>query len=286
MVENKRKTVALVIGSGGAKPFGLIPFFKMLEDHQLKPDAIFGCSGGCLLGSLWAAGYPIAGLEDFLNISTDFLKDKKIYSSIDYRTILSMGNYPGGKFELSSGMVHTLSAFERVKDFVHGRQIEDSIIKTTIFATDLETGQQVALDKGSLAEAMYASCAVYPMFNPLKVNNRWLVDGAYYSALPIIPAIQQGYDKIIAISFEDKEPENYGSFFEFYLQFIAQVLTKNSRKQNSMAIDLHHDEILFLNVKFDRCVRVWEIGNFDYLNSVTQQMLDRSQEDIIAMFNQ
>lgn len=286
MEQKERKPkVALIVGSGGIKPLGLSCFFRFLEQNHLKPDLIIGCSGGSILSSYWASGFSADYLDAFTNSIGEYFKTNKMFDKIDYRTLLSLGNYPGGKYQKSSGILSNKVMVDFLKTHDGDKPIENNLIKTILMATDLETGEQVTLQQGNMAECIYASCALYPLLPPIHLNNRWLVDGAYFSAVPVMEAVKQGYDKIIAISFEDKEPEHYSSFFEFYLQFISQVLNKNARKQNSLAIHLHHDEILFMNISFDKLIRFWDVTNLSYVKKVTEEILEKYKSNIISMFH-
>jgi NTE family protein len=52
-------------------------------------------------------------------------------------------------------------------------------------ATDLATGQRVDLTSGSLARAVLASCSLPVLLEPVRWDNRLLVDGGVSSQLPV-----------------------------------------------------------------------------------------------------
>ncbi len=52
-------------------------------------------------------------------------------------------------------------------------------------ATDIETGDSVVLDHGSLAQAMRASMSVPGAIAPVEIDGRLLVDGGIANNLPI-----------------------------------------------------------------------------------------------------
>jgi len=285
MVEivSRKNKIGLVIGSGGIKPMGLIPLFELLDNHNLKPDVIVGCSGGTLLSSAWACGIPWEEVQSVIVELQDTLKH--LMKKVDYRSLLSLANYPGGRFNESSGILTKDWFLEVLKKKLGERRLEDCAIKNYMMATDLESGEPVAQEIGLMAECMYASCAMYPILPPIQINNRWLVDGAYHSANPVLEAIKIGCDKIISISFEEKRSEKQSSFFEFYLEFVSQVLNKNARKQNAFAVDFHHDEILFINCYFEKLINFWEVDSLDYINATTEKIIKNNESAILDIFS-
>ena len=44
-------------------------------------------------------------------------------------------------------------------------------------ATNIETGEEVILNKGVLAQALIASGAIPSLFNPVEIDGKLLVDG-------------------------------------------------------------------------------------------------------------
>ncbi|KAA3661043.1 MAG: serine protease, partial [Chloroflexi bacterium] len=51
-----KKTVSLVLGSGGARGLAHIGVIHWLEEHGYEIKAISGCSIGSLIGGVYAAG--------------------------------------------------------------------------------------------------------------------------------------------------------------------------------------------------------------------------------------
>ena len=67
-------------------------------------------------------------------------------------------------------------------------------------ATDIETGESVVLDHGSLAQAMRASMSVPGAIAPVEIDGRLLVDGGIANNLPIDEARKLCGDVIIAVN--------------------------------------------------------------------------------------
>ena len=67
-------------------------------------------------------------------------------------------------------------------------------------ATDIETGQSVVLDHGSVAQAMRASMSVPGALAPVEIDGKLLVDGGIANNLPIDEARKLCGDVIIAVN--------------------------------------------------------------------------------------
>jgi NTE family protein len=66
-------------------------------------------------------------------------------------------------------------------------------------ATNLATGTEVVLRKGSLATAVRASMSIPAVFAPVIVNDMLLVDGGMANNLPISVVREMGADVVIAV---------------------------------------------------------------------------------------
>ena len=67
-------------------------------------------------------------------------------------------------------------------------------------ATDIETGESIVLDRGSVAQAMRASMSVPGAIAPVEIDGRLLVDGGIANNLPINEARKLCADVVIAVN--------------------------------------------------------------------------------------
>ncbi|MBS0287332.1 MAG: patatin-like phospholipase family protein [Proteobacteria bacterium] len=284
MVSNqttRKPKVALVVGSGGIKTLGVISLFELLNEHHIKPDIIYGTSGGTILSSLWASGYTIAQMDIFIQDYITLLKKHPLSKQIDYRTMLSLAGYPGGRFKADSAVLKKEWLLHFFSEKTGSKKIEDCEIKLKLLCTELETGLPYLIDKGLIGESVYASCALYPILPPIFLNNKWLVDGVYYSSIPVLQAVKEGYDNIIVLSFEEKSATNYGSFFEFYIDFVSKMFINKAKKQNSLAIDIHHGEVKFINFYYDKAINFWDVDEIDYIRKLSQEVVHNHKDEIL-----
>jgi NTE family protein len=83
--------------------------------------------------------------------------------------------------------------------FIPDIQIEETRIPFRAVATDLVSGEQIIFSKGSLRQAVMASCAVPGAFAPLKEGERLLSDGGIICSVPSSVVRQEGADIVIAV---------------------------------------------------------------------------------------
>ena len=67
-------------------------------------------------------------------------------------------------------------------------------------ATELDTGHEVWLRRGSLVDAMRASYALPGVFEPVRLGRRWLIDGAVVNPVPVSVARALGAERVVALS--------------------------------------------------------------------------------------
>ncbi|MCB4757393.1 MAG: patatin-like phospholipase family protein, partial [Elusimicrobia bacterium] len=65
-------------------------------------------------------------------------------------------------------------------------------------ATDIQTGRQIVLDEGNVAEAIRASLSLPFFFRPYYRNGRYLVDGGLVDPVPTSHIVAQGANILIS----------------------------------------------------------------------------------------
>lgn len=230
--EADRPKVGLVLSGGGAKGLAHIGVLKVIEKAGIKLDYIGGTSMGAIIGALYASGYSAEELDsifketNFVNLIQDNLPRgaKSFYEKDDAdRYALSL---PFDKFKLSfppaySGGQNIYN--ELVRLLYPVRDIHDFNklpIPFLCMATDVETGDQVLLNKGYLPEALLASGALPSLFEPTEVDGKLLVDGGVANNYPIDEVRKMGADFIIGVDVQHglSDRESLMSATEILLQ--------------------------------------------------------------------
>ena len=211
-----RPKIGLVLSGGGAKGFAHIGVIKVLEKAGVKIDYIGGTSVGSVIGALYASGYNAAQLDsifrdtDFNNLIKDYIprSSKNFYEKRNdelYAFSLPVNNFKVGiPLSLSKGMFN-YNLINRLTK--HVKEIHDFSklpIPFLCMATDIETGQQVVLDKGYLAKALIASSAFPSIFAPVDLEGKLLVDGGVSNNFPVDEIRKLGADIIIGVDVQDE----------------------------------------------------------------------------------
>ena len=213
--EQKKPKIGLVLSGGGAKGFAHIGVLKVLEEAGVKIDYIGGTSMGAVIGGLYASGYNANQIDsifqatNFNELINDFIprSSKNFYERRNdelYALVLPFNKMKIGIPEaLSKGMYNynLLSRITRnVRDVKDFNQLP---IPFLCIGTNIETGEEVLLNKGNLAQAMIASSAFPSLFSPVEIDGKILVDGGVVNNYPIEEVRKLGADIIIGVDVQN-----------------------------------------------------------------------------------
>ncbi len=187
IIMSPRKTIGLVLGSGASRGWAHIGAIEALEEANIPVDFIAGCSVGAYVGALYASG-SIGSLKKFL-LKMD---GKKIFSYFDV-VFPRAGLLNGSKRVQELFSMHT-----DVQNF------EDLNIPLVMVATDLERGKKVALKSGNIIEALRATMSCPGLFAPVRLKDRWLVDGGRVDPVPVGMARAMGANIVIAVDLNSR----------------------------------------------------------------------------------
>lgn len=176
------KSIALVLGSGGARGMAHIGVIKYLLEKNCEIKGIAGTSIGALIGGVFAAE-KLNELEEWM-VS---LKSSDVISLLD----ISWN---------SSGFVKGDKVMDFLKDMLGSQNIENLKIPFTAVAVDIKTEKEIWLNKGSLFNAIRASASLPLFFTPVDYNGYKLVDGGVLNPVPIAPTFEIECDAIIAVN--------------------------------------------------------------------------------------
>jgi len=217
----KRKRVGLALGGGGARGLAHIGVLRVLEKEEIPIDLIVGTRIGALVGGTYASGSSSDELQkkadEYLN-STEFQSSaikafeashKKGEISLTQKVQTFLRNH----FYLIQAMfkpgILSNEDFQSTIDFfVPDIQIEETRIPFRAVATDLVSGKEVTFSKGSLRQAVMASCAVPGAIAPLEEGERLLSDGGIICSIPSSVARQEGADIVIAVAVDRGIPSD------------------------------------------------------------------------------
>ncbi len=176
-----RLKIGLALGGGAARGWSHIGVMRAIDEAGIVPDVIAGCSIGAVVGGCYAAG-KLDELEAFAKSLTK----RRVMGLLDFH--IGSGLISGGR--LQRLLEHDLA----------DQQIETLPIKFCAIATELVSGHEIWLSRGSLVRAMRASYALPGVFDPVMVDGRWLMDGALVNPIPITAARALEADLVICVN--------------------------------------------------------------------------------------
>ncbi len=176
----RRLKLGLALGTGAAKGWAHIGVIRALEEHGLVPDIVTGTSAGALVGGAYVAGYL-----DELEAWVRGLRWSDVVALLDFR--------------FSGGLIHGNRVIDHLREGMHDLRVEELPIPYAAVATDLDFGTEVWLREGPLLDAIRASIALPGLFSPLRVEDRWLVDGGLVNPVPVSLCRALGADVVIAV---------------------------------------------------------------------------------------
>lgn len=208
-----RPRIGLALGGGGARGIAHISILREIEAQRIPVDCIAGTSMGSLVGGLYASGMSVDDMEHLVRSTNweQLFDDKLARPERTYRrkqddrnALATVGvGISKDKIRLSPGMLQgerILAMFERSTLGVSATNDFDKLpIPFRAVATDLNTGEAVVLDSGSLAMAMRASMSLPGVFQPVEIDGRVLLDGGVANQVPIDVVRAMGADVVIAV---------------------------------------------------------------------------------------
>ncbi|WP_202980278.1 patatin-like phospholipase family protein [Marinobacter fonticola] len=239
----KRSVVALVLSGGGAKGMAHVGVLRVLEEMRVPVDIVVGTSAGSAVAALYALGMDVTEIEDRF-VEMDWLSSfqdspgrayKPVRRKFDdwrYPVDPGIGVGPEG-ISLGRGLVagqnlgFILNELTRRAALV--RDFDKLPIRFRAVATDLETGEEVVLKEGALAEAIRASMSIPGVYAPMQIDDRLLVDGGIANNLPISVAQDMGADVVIAVDISDAllEGEKLTGAFSVVGQLTTMMTRRN-----------------------------------------------------------
>ncbi len=218
--------LGLALGGGGARGLAHVGVLKVFEREQIPIYAITGCSMGSIIGGLYAYFNSADKVEAFIHDAVENPEFKK-YGIDTYNRIESSSYHESFeqyldyiKVKLSFLKVfNNQSVFnndetDKLFSFLPDGKIEDLPVKFSAIATDLISGKEVNITKGSLRKALKASAAIPGIFPPVKLDDYLLIDGSASESVPVNRVKELGAERVIAVdvikSLKNSGPLNNG----------------------------------------------------------------------------
>jgi len=190
MADSTDGPTAWVLAGGGS--FGAIQvgMLRALVAHGQMPQLVIGSSVGAINGAYFAGAPSAEGLERLEAIWCG-LRRSTVFP-LAWRSLLRLQAGDGAAIDPSGlrGLLEQCLPYQT---------LEQARLPVRVVATDQLSGGTVTLSHGPVVDAVLASCAIPAVFPPVRLGERFLVDGAIASNTPISAAVELGARRVIVL---------------------------------------------------------------------------------------
>jgi len=181
-----RKKIGLALGGGAARGIAHIGVLEVLTREGVPIDFVAGTSAGAVIGALYAAGVsPLAMKEHILRFT-----GTRRWRMVDLKLPVP-----------KNGFVQGEKITREMKSLMGGdKNFAELGTPFACVACDIVSGEEVVLSRGSVCKAVHASFAIPIIFNTIKLDGRYLVDGGIINIVPVSTARALGAEFVIAVN--------------------------------------------------------------------------------------
>jgi len=176
----RQPAIGLALGSGSARGWSHIGVIRVLERAGIVPDIVCGTSIGSLVGAAYADG-QLERLESWVR-------------SLTWQSVVGLLD-----FTLDGGLIQGNKLLAFFRAHFNDKDVTQLPKAFGAVATELITGREVWLRKGSVIDAVRASFALPGLFTPAQLDGRLVVDGGLVNPVPVSLCRAMGADIVIAV---------------------------------------------------------------------------------------
>ena len=213
--------IGLALGGGFARGIAHAGVLKVLEQNHVPIDVIAGVSAGAIVAAAYASG---ASPEEIARAGCSMR-----FTDVARWSINRMGFV--GSDRMEKFLKRLLKAF----------RFEDMKLPLAVVATDLSTGEPVLFrDTGDVNLPIRASCSYPGLFQPLKMGDLTLVDGAMSMEVPALVARKLGATRVISVHLPMQEqgsaPQNMFQVVNRSFQIMQKHMEDGWRRMSDIVI--------------------------------------------------
>jgi NTE family protein len=184
MIAALPRPLAFVLPGGGALGSYQVGVLRALTEAGIVPDQLIGVSAGSVNAALFAWNPGLDGVH----------RVESIWRGIRRRDLLRV--HPGRLAMAFAGRQTSFLDNQHGRVFLQrylgSRLLEHSPVPLALVATDLATGEGVALTAGDTTTAVLASSAFPGVYPPIMIDGRTFIDGGVVADIPLDIALRLG----------------------------------------------------------------------------------------------
>jgi NTE family protein len=262
------KKLAFALSGGGSRGALQVGALYALLECGLQPDFLIGASIGAVNAAFLALnGFSRDSLDRLTAAwhnagATDLLPANYIWLTV--RAMVNRSSSDPSRrlrdFFISHGLTPELSFSD----------IEQPNL--VIVSADLNSGKPIlhgTLPDDKILDALLLSTALPPWFMPVRKQDRYLMDGAVVSNLPVEPALKHGATQIVALDLIDAREMLFEG--DGFRGFLDRLLYSVEQRQIDLELELAEARgipLLYLGLTGEIPVPIWDFSHTD--NLITQ----------------
>ncbi|GAA2900849.1 patatin-like phospholipase family protein [Streptosporangium fragile] len=179
-----------MLGGGGVLGAHEVGMLRALDEAGIKPDVIVGTSVGALNGAMLAA-FP----DDAVTRLTTLWRSDVVRTAFagswvtKLSTLARTGTHLHSPVPLRALLARTLPV----------SRIEDLAVPFQCVAASVERAAAHWFTRGSLVDAVLASCAVPGLLPPIRVGDSHFLDGGLVHSIPVGRAVALGARRVYVL---------------------------------------------------------------------------------------
>lgn len=250
----KRQKVSVAIGSGGMRALAALPLLEYLKSKDVQIDLLVGSGGGATLAALFAAGFSSTEIPPLMSK----IFRKKLYETLDYSCLFKILGFRSKPFSSPPAPYKSTPLQSCLQDIFKEKRIEQLTTPLIIHTTSVPDSKPCSHRSGSLADCLCATNAIYPLLQPILIDDKWQGAGVSSSAIPIYTAVEEHMDVIFVVGVRGNFNIKAKGLIEYVSNFINRSNAIIQEDQITMSINMHQGEIVLLNVVFDQPINLWD----------------------------
>jgi NTE family protein len=236
-------SIGLALGGGAAFGLAHLGVLKALEEGGVPVDLVAGCSQGSIVAVGYAAGLSVT---DMIAIARELGAKRNFIFASDPTFFTKPGILSGQRF------------LTMMRPYLKGKEtFEQLLLPCKTVATDIETGERVAIGSGRLETAFRASSSVPMVMAPLREGERVLVDGGVADPVPAEIASEMGADITVAVNVVPRMKRGVETALSYWYRRLNVF-----NPLSYFAVDAQDMPNLFDIVMNSMQILQYELGNF------------------------
>ncbi len=186
-----RPSTAFVFGGGGSLGAVQVGMLKSLTSYGVQADLVVGSSVGAINAAFFAGEPTSDGVQRL----------EQMWLGVRRRDVFPLGPLGGflGFFGWRDHLLDPTPQRRLIERNIQYRQLEEARIPCHVVATDLIAGGDVRFSSGPVVEILLASAAIPAVFPPVRIGERYLIDGGIVNNSPISTAVELGATRMFVL---------------------------------------------------------------------------------------